>query len=287
MELTFAIIFIVLLSGLSVFLGIRLSSLSNRISNELQEFRTESERVSNELQEARAENERVSNELQEARNESAELREENENLVKNLNSVIESNENALWLLYLLQVALQMSITALHDEQQQLSRLQKGYRNFVDEVKSKRDQRLMRKGLFIVLNLIPGVSVLSDLGDILSDIGDIGDISDIAEGTTEVNDPELEDLAIDSEDPMALTASAASARSILGISTEQQALKEPEGQYSDFVNTIIKNAIGRLEEVTKSLTPAERRKIITRITVEFGGFGIEYYRYEETGGTPRS
>ncbi|MYH82458.1 hypothetical protein F4141_17360 [Candidatus Poribacteria bacterium] len=294
MDLTLALIIVGLLSGLSLFLGIRLLTLSDRISNELRESRNElrearaeSDRISNELRESRVKNERASNELAEANaenerisNELREAREKNQNL-------FESNENALWLLYLLQLALQMYSTVFHDEQQQLNRLRRGYQNFVDEVKSKRDRRLMRKGVFIVLNLIPGVSVLSDLGDILSDIGDIGDLSEIAEVATETNNSELEDLKVDSDDPMTLNISSASARIFLGISIEKQTFKDsdtryPEAQGIDFVNTI-----KRLEEETESYTPAERKEIITRIAVNFGEFGIEYYRSEEAGGLPRA
>lgn len=133
---------------------------------------------------------------------------------------------------------------------------------------------------MVLNLIPGVSILSDLGDIL---GDIGDISDIAEGTMEVSDSELEDLAIDSEDPRALTVSAASARSILGISTESKALWGLDELDSELLNTIVKNAIRGLMELMESPTPAERRETITHLTVKFREFNLEYYHREERGG----
>lgn len=276
MDLTLAIILIGSLGGLSLFLAIRLSSLNSRskiIASNLTAANDQIEQLSNEVTELRAENQRLS--------------AENEDLVENVNRLIKNNENALWLLYLLQGALQMCIVVLHDERQQLNGLIEAYKNFVDESKRKRDQRLIRKGAFLVLNFIPGVSILSDLGDILSDLGDLGDIGDVTEIVTETNDSELKDLEVDSDDPMMLRISPGTARNFLEISTEQQGLGDIGELDPDLLNTLIKNAIKCLVEMTKSLAPTERRQRITHVAAKFGEFGVEYERSEETVGAPQA
>ena len=126
---------------------------------------------------------------------------------------------------------------------------------------------------MVLNLIPGVSVLSDLGDIISDIGDIGDISDLSDVAEDTDGSKLEDPEVDSEDPTILNVSPGNARNLLGILGEQNAFKDLEVLDSGTLTAFINEVIKRVEELTRPIEAPQRKKIITRVAAKFKALGL--------------
>ena len=80
--------------------------------------------------------------------------------------ILESRRNALWLLYLSEISLQASVSALHKEQNRSTNLGKShqetidkYRGFHTKVQEEAKRRLVRKGIGAALGLVPGLGLL--------------------------------------------------------------------------------------------------------------------------------
>lgn len=271
MDLTLAIVLISLLAGLSLFLAIRLSSLnakSKTFTSDLTAANERIEQLSDDLKQSNAENERQSEALDQATQRNAELS-------ANLKQVAESNANALWLCYLSQVALQMCITVIYDEQQRFDRLKEAYDEFTNRVSEATNERRIRRGITAVLGLIPGANLLAVLGDVLDVFGDAIDAVDVVEDAADVQ--EIGDLEPTDDNLMGLSVSPGTARHLLGVSAEPHLLRDLETLDQDSLRNYVARAIEHLSELMNSLTDAQRQQRITRIAVNFGKFGIEYYR----------
>ncbi len=98
--------------------------------------------------------------------------------------ILNSSRKALWLLYLFEVSLQASVSALYSERLRSKGLQdtcretiNRYEEFREEVQGKVKKRLVRKGIGAALSFVPGlalVDILSDLADMDSGVEDAND-----------------------------------------------------------------------------------------------------------------
>lgn len=213
------------------------------------------------------------------------LNRKNKTVTSNLTAANARNENALWLCYLLQGVLQVCITVLHEEQRRFDRLQKTYDDFAARVSEATDQQRVRRSVTAVLGLIPGANLIGVLGDVLDVFGEAIDVADVVEAASDT--PGLKGLEAEDDDLTLLFVSVEAARSLLGISGEQQVLKDIETLDPDTLKNFMDEAIKRVAESMRPLTVPERKKVITRIAAKFGEFGLEYERSEETDILPQT
>ena len=127
-----------------------------------------------------------------------------------LQQVAQSNDNAIQLLYLSTLSLQACGIALRRELDRSQRYDEEYRDLTDkyndlldnyqdfseEIKGKARQRLVRKGIGVVLAFVPGLALI----DILGDLGDILDVATEADEAVDGLHPVASDDIVKSVAP---------------------------------------------------------------------------------------
>ena len=195
------------------------------------------------------------------------------------------NKNALWSCYLLQVVLQIYITVLHEEQQRFDRLQRAYDDFANRVAEATERRRVRIGLTALLNLIPGANLIGILGDVLDVFGETIDAADVVGDAAD--SPELKDLEVVHDELKPLYVSPEKARDLLRVLGGGNVLKDPQALAPDTFEDFIGEVIKGVDELKRSVTVPQRKKIIIRIAAKFGEFGIEFKHSKETVGAPQA
>lgn len=122
----------------------------------------------------------------------------NETLSRNLVEVSQSNESALWLLYVSEQALQSCGVELYRERNRSANLEKVYREFCEEVRSKAKRRAWKKGGLAILSVVPGfgvIGVFDDISEALSaTVEVVGDIArDVSDMGVELPSEELQQV----------------------------------------------------------------------------------------------
>lgn len=205
----------------------------------------------------------------------AQEKQRNETLSRNLVEVSQSNESALWLLYVSEQALQSCGVELYRERSRSTNLQKVYREFCEEVRSRAKRRAWKKGGAAILGLVPGLGVIGvfdDISEALSAtaevVGDIGiDVSDVG---VELPSEELQQVQ------RAVTETVAQK---LGSEFEISTLSD----LNDFVMLLLE----RVNNVVEPIMEDERVQAIKNIadllsTVnELGKLGIQAYDFHRT------
>ena len=121
-------------------------------------------------------------------------KEHSANLQSQLNQTTQNYNDAIYLLYLSTLSLQACGIALRRELDRSKRLDEEYRgladryndllanyqDFSEDVKSKARQRLVRRGIGVVLAFVPGLALI----DILGDLGDILDVATEADAAVD-------------------------------------------------------------------------------------------------------
>ena len=168
------------------------------LTTQLSEARTEISSLTGQLDEARSEISSLTGQLNEARTEIS-------SRTTQLNEVSVSNENALKLLHLFEVSLQLTAFALYSEMSRAKRLgvenrkfDAAYKNLRgvyedlhaeykaifddyadlrEKIDRKAKGRLVRSGVGVVLSLIPGVGVLQLAADLIELVDFASDLSE--------------------------------------------------------------------------------------------------------------
>ena len=278
------------------------------LTGELNDARTEISGLTGELNDARTEIRSLTGELNDARTEISGLTEQVnvaskqiEGLTIQLIEVSESNENALKLLYLFEVSLQLSVFVIYSEVSRVAylaeaykELYKEYKEFLEEVDKRTKRRLVRTGIGAVMSLIPGVGILQ-LG---ADIAELADFAEtVVDGTAELDDVMqavnsslniLNSLGefINLSEIGVLQSEISSDEDREKVMQEYQGVfeevfrqdqgwgpKEPNA--SDFDN-FLKTLIQRMKMFVDSMPERERRKALDRIVGNFGRFGIRFH-----------
>ena len=278
------------------------------LTGELNDARTEIRSLTGELNDARTEISGLTGELNDARTEISGLTEQVnvaskqiEGLTIQLIEVSESNENALKLLYLFEVSLQLSVFVIYSEVSRVAylaeaykELYKEYKEFLEEVDKRTKRRLVRTGIGAVMSLIPGVGILQ-LGADLAELADFAET--VVDGTAELDDVMqavnsslniLNSLGefINLSEIGALQSEISSDEDREKVMQEYQGVfeevfrqdqgwgpKEPNA--SDFDN-FLKTLIQRMKMFVDSMPERERRKALDRIVGNFGRFGIRFH-----------
>ena len=104
-----------------------------------------------------------------------------------LKTAEKDKNDALWQLYLSEVSLLTSVSALYNERRRFVDLKKisdetlgSYRKFRKNVETKAEKRLVRKSAAVAMSFIPGLGlldILGDIGEILADAGDASEFID--------------------------------------------------------------------------------------------------------------
>lgn len=129
----------------------------------------------------------------------AQEKQRNETLSRNLVEVSQSNESALWLLYVSEQALQYCGVELYRERNRSANLEKVYREFCEEVRSKAKRRAWKKGGAAIFSLIiPAfgvIGVFDDISEAFSATAEVvGDITrDILDMGVELPSEELQQV----------------------------------------------------------------------------------------------
>ena len=233
-----------------------------------------------------------------------------EGLTIQLSEVSESNENALKLLYLFEVSLQLSVFVIYSEVSRVAylaeaykELYKEYKEFLEEVDKRTKRRLVRTGIGTVMSLIPGVGILQ-LG---ADIAELADFAEtVVDGTAELDDVMqavnsslniLNSLGefINLSEIGVLQSEISSDEDREKVMQEYQSVfeevfrqdqgwgtKEPNA--SDFDN-FLKTLIQRMKMFVDSMPERERRKALDRIVGNFGRFGIRFHKIRTDSSLP--
>ena len=168
-----------------------------------------------------------------------------------------SLKRALWILYLLRLLLQESMLQLRRE-----------KDFREEVRRKAKQRVVKRAFSAFASLVPGFGV----ADLVIGMGDILDAANEADNIAT-------SLISVSDTIKTLSGLRENALTQVIKVLAQEGL-DPE-VLDDTLNPYVKDAVERLENAAKSISPAERRKAIEEVVDEFKEFGIAYYDYRKT------
>ena len=241
-------------------------------------------------------------------------------LTNNLKAVSASNENALQLLYLFELSLQLAAFALYSEVSRATRLggenkklhteykrlytEYGksvdrYEKLCEEVERKTKGRLVRSGVGAALSLIPGIGFFQFAGDLM-DLADF--ITDVVEGTADFYD--MISVVEPSVDLINFLVDFIELKSIESLHPEissdqerekvrqkhQSILKEVFAQNlaqgnknpnaSDFYK-FLKAMIQRVKDFVDSMSESERQNALKRLVHNFGHFGIALYSHHKS------
>ena len=197
MEILIGIVIGILAGGIMAFLLTK-----KRFSSKLALSEQNAGELSAKLAEANEDKKSLNGQLDDNKREIASLNDQLEESKQEVTDRTKSNENALRLVHLFKLSLQITAVAFHCKQVHAERLVKhskdlakkykklvgqykelhgqfrdaadDYRNFCEEVERKAKQRLVRSGVGAVLSLIPGVGlvqVANDLIELLSSVGE--------------------------------------------------------------------------------------------------------------------
>ena len=287
-------------------------SEKDSLTTNLTQANQRNQSLTTELEELRQDRSRLRSDLENASQRNEELGQEVTTLTGSLVEVSQSNENALWLLYLSEQSLQSCGGALLSEQhrskhligihqgleQNYETLHQGYSKtaaaygaFREKVQRKARQRLVKKGIGVVLSFVPGVGlieVLSDLGEIASTAADAADTTDeIRDTLNELPDPgelstdatfEPLSFSTDGEEmPTGLTPEAQDAVNEVLAQSLSEAGETPS---LDAFRAFALGAIQRLESQvdTEQNEGIQRAMAIAKTANNFRQFGVQVYDY---------
>ena len=232
-------------------------------------------------------------------------RQQNAKLTDSLVEVSQSNANALWLLYLSEQSLQSCGGALLSEQHRYQGLEKNYKTlhqgysktadaygaFREEVQRKARQRLVKKGVGVVLSFVPGVGlidVLSDFGEIVSTAADTADTTDeILNTLNNIPDPgelstegEFKPLSFSTDGEEIPTGLTPEAQDTVNEVLAQSLSEAGETPSPDAFSAFALGAIQRLESQVdlEQNEGIQRTKAIAKTADNFRQFGIQAYEY---------
>lgn len=122
------------------------------------------------------------------RNESQAVRGE---LKSQLHTAEKDKDDALWQLYLSEVSLLASVSALYNERRRFHDLKEKsdltveeFREFHENVKTRAQRRLIRKGNAVALSFIPGLGLLDILGDLGETLEETDGVSEFVKNMSE-------------------------------------------------------------------------------------------------------
>ena len=210
-------------------------------------------------------------------------------LQERLTNVEEDKEAALWQLYLSEVSLLTSVSALYNERRRFVDLKeisdetlRSYQEFLKNLKQQTERRLIRRGVAVVMSFVPGIGLL----DVLGDVGEISDSAGNASESIDEMPGEIEKLAeipsklpfnestIDDDTPFDLIENAHTTfqksfknefvefdENVVGASASEEQMNVDASELRTFVDDTIQSTQD-LEPI-KSITDEERQKIIDR------------------------
>ena len=191
--------------------------------------------------------------------------------------LLESRKKTLWLLYLFEVSLQVSISTLYNERVRSKGLQNTcqeiineYRGFREEVQERVKKQLVRKGIGVALSFVPGLAlmdVLSDLADIDSGVEDADDKIKAAEAAFDKFSKdvgmEFADISSDDEVPIALTQDK---QNVFKEAFEHNIDSDLETLDVSSLDACVENTVQNMEdsESIQSMTDEERDDAVEEI-----------------------
>ena len=286
---------------------------NSKQKRELDSLKKENAKLSADLDETKRGKANLENQLEKAdiqiytlESESTEKTTQIDILTNQLKTVSESNANALKVLHLFELSLQLNAFVLYSEVsratylgEKYKELYEEYEEFLEEVEKRAKRRLVRTGIGTALSLIPGAGILQLAGDLV-ELADFA--STVVEGTTDFEDVlgavsssldvinSLGEFINLSETEVLLSEISSDQdrkkviqeyQSIFQKVFEQnqgQDIKEPDA--SDFDN-FLKAVIQQMKEFVDSMPESERRNALNRIVGNFGQFGIRLSPYDES------
>lgn len=203
----------------------------------------------------------------------AQEKQRNETLSRNLVDVSQSNENALWLLYVSEQSLKFCGAELYRERSRATNLEKVYREFCEEVRSKAKRRAVKKGATAILSIIPGLGVIgvfSDLDEAVSAAAEAA--GEIASGISEAI-PEL---------PSGIWQEGSAIREGLEqnqVEINQLVFSDPE----NFVTTVLERVNDVVEPIMKDERVKAIKNIVDLLTTanKLKNLGVQAYDFHRT------
>lgn len=245
-------------------------------------FFKENKNLNSKLAQEKARNEDLSIEVESLKQAKADLdrdlaqeKQRNETLSRNLVEVSQSNESALWLLYVSEQALQSCGVELYRERNRSANLEKVYREFCEEVRSKAKRRAWKKGAVAIFSVIPGfgvIGVFDDISEALSaTVEVVGDITrDILDMGVELPSEELQQV-----------------RRAVTETVEQKLGSEFEISTLSDLNDFVVLLLERVNNVVEPIMEDERVQAIKNIADLFStanklrNLGIQAYDFHRT------
>lgn len=287
-------------------------SEKDSLTTNLTQANQRNQSLSTELEELKQDRSRLRSDLENASQRNEELGQEVTTLTGSLVEVSQSNENALWLLYLSEQSLQSCGGALLSAQhrskhligihqgleqnyetlhQGYSKTAAAYEAFRKKVQRKARQRLVKKGIGVVLSFVPGVAlidVLSDFGEIASTAADAADTTDeIRDTLNELPDPgelstdtAFEPLSFSTDGAEIPTGLTPEAQDTVNEVLAQSLSEAGETPSPDAFSAFALGAIQRLESQVDAEQNAgiQRAMAIAKTANNFRQFGVQAYDY---------
>lgn len=206
--------------------------------------------------------------------------------------ILKSRGKVLWLLYLSEISLQASVSALYGEQVRSKGLKKDfeetvnkYQEFHTNVQTRAKRRLVNRGIGTALSLVPGLGLLDLLTDLV-------DINNDVEGATEGIDfakealnrfssgveTEFSHISNDDEIPITLTPD----EQRVFKETFEQNIGSVETLNASTLNSCVKGTIRDMEssESIQLMAEEEREAAVAKIFEKVEGFITKYYDYHQ-------
>lgn len=191
--------------------------------------------------------------------------------------ILENRRNALWLLYLSELSLQASVSALHREQQRSASLKEShqgtlnkYGKFAEKVQNSAKRRLVGKGVGAALSLVPGLGlfeVAKDLIEIASEAEETSEeIKTVTDAFTELSsdvETEFSNISTDDEVPIALTQDK---QNVFKEAFEQNVGSDLDTLNASSLESCVKDTVLNMgdSETVQSMTDEEQDDAIEEI-----------------------
>ena len=242
-------------------------------------FFTRNKNLNSKLAQEEARNEALSVEVESLEKTRADLdrdlkqeKQRNETLSRNLVDVSQSNENALWLLYVSEQSLKFCGAELYRERSRATNLEKVYREFCEEVRSKAKRRAWTKSTTAILGLfgLGVIGVFSDLGEAVNAATEAA--GEIASGISEAI-PEL---------PSGIWQEGSAIREGLEqnrVEINQLVFSDPE----NFVTTVLERVNDVVEPIMKDERVKAIKNIVDLLTTanKLKNLGVQAYDFHRT------
>ena len=207
--------------------------------------------------------------------------------------ILESRRNALWLLYLSELSLQASVSALHRERGRSTNLRKShqgtldkYREFAEKVQNRTKRRLVSKGVGAALSLVPGLGlfeVAKDLIEIAAEAEEAGEgIGSVTDAFTKLSsdvETGFSNISTDDEVPIALTQDK---QNVFKEAFEQNIDSDLETLNASSLDSCVKDSILNMEgsESIQLMTEREQEDLIKDIFRQVEDYVKDASRYHQ-------